>query len=699
MSFRPTMVPSTARQLSDPHGRERLAAFARFLRATRLEAFADAQLVLQRQLEIPLLRLFAHLGDAELRALVVQGAEQFLADLEAGRALEVATQSLAAWEADELPGIPKDSVEASDLVLVYVAQERALQAFLPEFATDVPDALAIAAELRAHYAAAQDEAFKLFTRMRAEAAEREIAQGEELVAQSEELAAQSEELALQRAELLEANEELVRQRAMLGGVLDHVPGAVGYCDRDLVIRVVNERYAEQFHARAEDLVGRHVRDAVPDMDPDVVVALKRVLETGQPLHSYGVPVPGAPAGAPRFQDVTIVPVFDDAGAASGLLSLAVDVSDRLRLEREVERHASESERNRSLLERIVSQAPIGMAYLDAGLVIRRVNPAFLTMFDASLERFLDQPYLMGTTPEVRTRLDAALRDVLATGEPHHSNAVPYHTGHGQTFWDFTYVPAFDRDGKPEGILVFTREVSERVERERLQASQIDQLKQLDRMKDEFLGALSYQLGTPINTVLGFAAVLDEGAVGGALKPEQRAYLQRIIATSQVQLALVNDLLDMSRLSGGRFRLNLGPTDVAGLAARVLTTLGPLIEQQGQRPITYLPEGLPLAQADEQRVEQVLTSLLHGAIRLSPPGGLIRVQVEAQEGAVRCEVQDSGTPIDAETAERIFERYTQVGGTWLGLAIAKRIVEAHGGTIGIDSRPGDGNKFWFTLPQG
>ena len=96
---------------------------------------------------------------------------------------------------------------------------------------------------------------------------------------------------------------------------------------------------------------------------------------------------------------------------------------------------------------------------------------------------------------------------------------------------------------------------------------------------------------------------------------------------------------------------------------------------------------------------MLTSLLHGAIRLSPPGGLIRVQVEAQEGAVRCEVQDSGTAIDAETAERIFERYTQVGGTWLGLAIAKRIVEAHGGTIGIDSRPGDGNKFWFTLPQG
>jgi PAS domain S-box-containing protein len=695
-------APSTARTLTDPQARERLSAFARWLRAERLDALNDAQTRLHVQLDIPLLRLFTHLGEDQLKEMGKAGLVKFLTDLEAGLALDVAAESLRQWEADELPGIPKESIEASDLVLVYVAQERAMLAFLPEFAKDVADALAIAGELRTFYAAAQDEAFKLFTRMRAEAAEREIAQSEELAAQSEELAAQGEELASQQAELLETNDVLAKQRLLLDSVLNHVPGALGYCDRDLVIRVVNDRYAAQLGKPAAELLDRPVAEAVPDLPEETLQALREVLRTGEPLVGYSVPtpMPGLAPGEERFQDYAIVPVFDERGVATGLLSLSTDVTDRLRLERELERHSRENERNKSLLERIVSQAPVGLAYLDAGLVVRRMNPAFVDMFDRPADDFLDRHLLDFVPPESKERLEALLATVLRTGETQHLPGVEVQAsrgGVGTSYVDFSYAPSFDEAGRPDGILVFAREVSERVERERNQALQIDQLRELDRMKDEFLGALSYQLGTPINTVLGFATVLEEGAVGGDLRPEQRTYLRRIIATSQVQLALVNDLLDLSRFSGGKFELARTAVDVVAIAQRVLDALGPLVEQQGQRPITYLPAGLPTVMADEQRLEQVLTGLVHGAHRLTPPGGLLRVQVAAEPGALRVEVQDSGPTLAEETAERIFERYTQVGGTWLGLAIARRIVEAHGGTIGVEAKPGEGNRFWLRLP--
>ena len=225
------------------------------------------------------------------------------------------------------------------------------------------------------------------------------------------------------------------------------------------------------------------------------------------------------------------------------------------------------------------------------------------------------------------------------------------------------------------------------------------LKELDTMKDEFLGALSYQLASPINAVIGYTDLLLEGA-GGALREEQRRYVRRITASSRVLLSLVHDLLDMSRMSANKFELDREAVDPGAVAREVLGYLEPLTEMQGLRVVSRVADDLPMLSADAQRMEQVLANVLHNAIQLTSSGGLLRLAVEPAEGLVRFEIHHTGTSLDADDLEKIFRRFTRLGGAWLGLSIARRVIEAHGGTMGVDANTGGGgggNTFWFTIP--
>lgn len=224
------------------------------------------------------------------------------------------------------------------------------------------------------------------------------------------------------------------------------------------------------------------------------------------------------------------------------------------------------------------------------------------------------------------------------------------------------------------------------------------LKELDTMKDDFLGALSYQLASPINAVIGYTDLLLEGA-GGALREEQRRYVRRITASSKVLLSLVHDLLDMSRMSAGKFELDREVVDPGALALEVLGFLEPLTEMQGLRVVSRVGDDLPELSVDAQRLEQVLANVLHNAIQLTASGGLLRLAVEPAGAAVRFEVQHTGVSLSADDLSRIFRRFTHLGGAWLGLSIAQRVIEAHGGKMGVDANPGGGNTFWFTVPAG
>lgn len=222
------------------------------------------------------------------------------------------------------------------------------------------------------------------------------------------------------------------------------------------------------------------------------------------------------------------------------------------------------------------------------------------------------------------------------------------------------------------------------------------LKELDQMKDEFLGALSHQLASPIHTVLGYTETLLEGA-GGHLREEQGAYVRRIGAWSRLLLSLVNDLLDMTRMSGGKFALDLAPVDVCALAREVLHALEPVTTMQGHRVVADIARGPIEVLADDRRLEQALFAVLHSAIQLTASAGLLRVSTEVHAGALRFEVYHTGESLAPAEVAQILHRYSSRRGAWLGLSIARRIVLDHGGDMGVVPSATGGNTFWFTLP--
>lgn len=245
---------------------------------------------------------------------------------------------------------------------------------------------------------------------------------------------------------------------------------------------------------------------------------------------------------------------------------------------------------------------------------------------------------------------------------------------------------------------------ELIEVNALLASQASALQKADALKDQFLSILSHELRTPINGIMGFGSILEDG-VAGPLTPEQQAYARRIMGSAETLLLLVEDLLDMSRIQAGRFSVEPARVSFHSTVQMVLDSLSSLITQQRCAVIDEVPAELPAVAADERRVGQVLRNLISNAIKYSEDRCHVRVRARIEGKELVCEIIDQGPGIAPEDIERLFIPFQQLdmsptrraGGAGLGLAISKALVEAHGGRIGVRSERGVGSTFWFTLP--
>ncbi len=255
----------------------------------------------------------------------------------------------------------------------------------------------------------------------------------------------------------------------------------------------------------------------------------------------------------------------------------------------------------------------------------------------------------------------------------------------------------------------------------------EELKEIDRLKSEFISNVSHDLRTPLTAILGYSELLLEESEA-PLTPFQEESLRLIMGSGQRLLRLVDDLLDASRLEAGRFSLTPAEVALAPLLRRLAREMQLQAEQKGLHLQTDVPEGLPTLRADGQRLAQVLTNLISNAIKFTPAGGQVRLTgyvVERRDGVaklltkvadplipalpegkwlVMC-VHDTGIGIPPEELPHLFSRFYRaaearrqaIHGTGLGLYVSKAIVEAHGGHIGVESQPGQGSRFWFALP--
>jgi signal transduction histidine kinase len=234
----------------------------------------------------------------------------------------------------------------------------------------------------------------------------------------------------------------------------------------------------------------------------------------------------------------------------------------------------------------------------------------------------------------------------------------------------------------------------------VEASQRDQL---DRLKDEFVLTASHELRSPLTSVQGFAELLM--LERDSLTAKQVETVEIILDNCRHLSRLLNDLLDLARSDAGRLAIAPQPTEVAPLIDDAVRTMRAQTEGAHQTLAQRVEQGLPLVDVEADRIRQILVNLLTNAHEYSPEGASIEASARAVDAEVEIAVTDNGPGIPEDQLEHIFERFTRgdagltqrVGGTGLGLAISKSLVELHGGTIAVDSTPGQGSTFRFRLP--
>ena len=222
-------------------------------------------------------------------------------------------------------------------------------------------------------------------------------------------------------------------------------------------------------------------------------------------------------------------------------------------------------------------------------------------------------------------------------------------------------------------------------------------------KSQFLANMSHELRTPLNAILGYTElVLDN--IYGEVPEKLRTVLDRVERNGRHLLALINDILDLSKIEAGQLSLALNPYSMEDVVQTVISAVESLAKEKNLTLKATISPDLPPGEGDEQRITQTLLNLVGNAIKFTEAGE-IHVHVTLSDGAFLVSVSDSGVGISQEHQDKIFEEFHQAdtsstrktGGTGLGLAIAKRMIEMHGGQIGVQSNLGKGSTFWFRLP--
>jgi two-component system phosphate regulon sensor histidine kinase PhoR len=230
---------------------------------------------------------------------------------------------------------------------------------------------------------------------------------------------------------------------------------------------------------------------------------------------------------------------------------------------------------------------------------------------------------------------------------------------------------------------------------------LTELRSLQTMRRELVGNISHELRTPLSTIKAIVETLKDSAIND--QEVAGSFLTSIDSEVDRMTQIVAELTELSRIETGRAEFNLGETNLNLLVKETMAQLNPYAERQGVTVATDLSDNLSQVIADRDRMRQVMTNLLHNAIKFSPQGSRVVISTRQERDYVSVSVIDNGIGIAKKNLPHVFERFYKAdksrsgGGTGLGLAIAKHIVQGHGGEISVQSEEGKGSVFSFTLP--
>ncbi|GMR04256.1 MAG: hypothetical protein BMS9Abin23_0147 [Thermodesulfobacteriota bacterium] len=331
-----------------------------------------------------------------------------------------------------------------------------------------------------------------------------------------------------------------------------------------------------------------------------------------------------------------------------------------------------------LLDAVIREMHTGVLVLDVSGVVIYANPFFINSFpvDGGVEG----------RPVKEIIKNRALLDRVGgcLGSPS-CESVELEVSEGARFFNVRIMP-FKEDCS-RSLLLFLRDVTEE--------------KRVETIKKDFVANVSHELRTPLASIKGYSETL----LDGDMDAERRSEFLRIIDRHATRMSrIIDDLLILSRLETQQFSMVSTPVDLKDIITSTVKGFEKQARDREVRLTTNIPEGLPCVSGDRDRLEQVVVNLLDNAIKYTPAGGKVSVSAAKENGRVRVDITDTGIGIPEDDMPRIFERFYRVdkarsrdiGGTGLGLAIVKHIIQGHDGKIHVESTPGAGSTFSFSI---
>ena len=376
----------------------------------------------------------------------------------------------------------------------------------------------------------------------------------------------------------------------------------------------------------------------------------------------------------------------------GLTFIYEDVSDRLALERSCQ---TLTQVRRATLDHLFE----GIAVFGSDGRLKLHNPAFLTIWELSESDVAGEPHIADILEKSRAQLDdgsgwvAMKQRIIAKVTAHAAAGGPVYRNDG-TMLQEAMVPL------PDGnVLVTYLDVTDTAKVERALRERNEALETAGRLKSEFIANVSYELRTPLNAVIGFAEILMKQFFGD-LNPRQLDYSRSIVQSAQQLMKLINDILDLATIEAGYMVLDTDEVEIAEMLEAVLTLTRERARSRNLELALRCPSDIGAVTADERRLKQALFNLISNAIKFTPPGGVISVEAERNEDALSLVVADTGIGIPLSDQSRVFDKFERgkrQSGAGLGLSLVKRLIEMHGGTVEVDSKPGEGTRIICRLP--
>ncbi|HJS70776.1 MAG TPA: PAS domain S-box protein [Gaiellaceae bacterium] len=506
-------------------------------------------------------------------------------------------------------------------------------------------------------------------------------------------------------------------RARLAAIIESSSDAIMSGSLDLRFTSWNEGAQRMFGYTADEVIGKPITLLMPEEYQeealslvDQVVQQARVVKLETVRHHED--------GSEVHVAFTYSPIRDSSGKVVGLSAIGQDVTERKRAEAAIR----ESE---AKFRAFVETTEEWVWASDANNVHTYSNPAVERILGITPEELIGRKWLDFVVEEDREQIAEAIAKRTDERTGWSGLVIRWRHADGSVrHLESNATPVLDADGNVVGWQGTDRDVTHRIQaerdRERLLAveqearayaeaaqrdlaAQNERLRELDRLKDEFIALVSHELRTPLTSIRGYTELLLDGEAG-KLTGDQRQFLGVVERNAHRLLHLVGDLLFLAQVEAGKLVLDIGALDLGNVASESVEAARPQAEAK-DITLTLATGPVPLIAGDRARIAQLLDNLVSNAIKFTPEGGRVDVRIRTVKNRAVLEVRDSGMGIPAGEQEFLFQRFFRtstateqaIQGTGLGLAISKAIVEAHSGGITVASEEGAGTTFRVTLP--